>query len=75
MPLISVGQPVNQSVMSFALGTWAEVAYDDPSHPSYVFKIAEDLIYDIKNDTFAGELICLARRDAPTVNVDQDLST
>ena len=60
MPLISVGQPVNQSVMSFALGTWAEVAYDDPSHPAYVFKIAEDLIYDIKNDTFAGERICQA---------------
>lgn len=54
VPLISVGQPVNESVLSFAISSWSEIAYHDPSLTQYQFKIAEDLIYDIRNDTFAG---------------------
>ena len=49
-----MGQPVNVSVLSFAISSWAEIAYHDPSLTQYQFKIAEDLIYDIGNDTFAG---------------------
>ena len=67
VPLISVGQPVNESVQSFAISSWSEIAYHDPSLTQYQFKIAEDLIYDIANDTFAGEspaLWQLARRPA-----------
>ena len=55
VPIINVGQPVNESVMAFAISTWAEIAYHDPSLTKYYFKIAEDLIYDIANDTFAGK--------------------
>ena len=54
VPLIGVGQPVNESVLSFAISSWSEIAYHDPSLTQYQFKIAEDLIYDIGNDTFAG---------------------
>ena len=42
--------------MSFAISSWSEIAYHDPSLTQYQFKIAEDLIYDIANDTFAGRL-------------------
>ena len=55
VPIINVGQPVNESVMAFAISTWAEIAYHDPSLTKYYFKIAEDLIYDIANDTFVGK--------------------
>lgn len=58
VPLISVGQPVNESVLSFAISSWSEIAYHDPSLTQYQFKIAEDLIYDIGNDTFAGRNSC-----------------
>lgn len=43
--------------MSFAISTWAEIAYHDPSLAQYQFKIAEDVIYDVGNDTFAGKLV------------------
>ena len=60
VPLISVGQPVNESVNAFAISSWAEIAYHDPSLTQYQFKIAEDLIYNIGNDTFSGRAAGIA---------------
>ena len=45
--------------MSFAISSWSEIAYHDPSLVQYNFKIAEDLIYDVTNDTFAGGVTCM----------------
>ena len=53
VPLVTPGSPVNETVLAFAISTWAEIAYTDPSVTSLMFHIAEDLIYDINNDTFA----------------------
>ena len=53
VPLIVPGEPVNQTVLAFAINTWAEIAYDDPYAAGLTFHIAEDLIYDVNKDTFA----------------------
>jgi len=69
VPLINVGQPVNESTMSFAISSWSEIAYHDPSLVQYNFKIAEDLIYDVTNDTFAGGGTCMLNMYAVLIGV------
>ena len=53
VPLILPGEPVNQTVLAFAINTWAQIEYKDPYASGVTFHIAEDLIYDVNSDTFA----------------------
>ncbi|EIE24516.1 hypothetical protein COCSUDRAFT_40894 [Coccomyxa subellipsoidea C-169] len=53
VPIVDPATRLNLSTRAFAINTWAEIAYQDPTNPKYTFRIAEDLIYDINNDTFA----------------------
>ena len=51
--MVVPGEAVNSTVEAFAINSWAEVEYNDPSYQKFDFHIAEDLIYDVNNDTFA----------------------
>ncbi|CAL8467511.1 g7049 [Coccomyxa elongata] len=53
VPIVDPNARLNLSTRAFAINTWAEIAYQDPTVPKYTFRIAEDLIYDVNNDTFA----------------------
>jgi hypothetical protein len=53
VPVVVPGEQVNETVQAFAVNSWAEIAYNDPSWQKFDFHIAEDLIYDVNNDTFA----------------------
>lgn len=53
VPIVDPSARLNLSTRAFAINTWAEIAYQDPTVPKYTFRIAEDLIYDVNNDTFA----------------------
>lgn len=53
VPVIDPKSRVNASTRAFAINSWAEIAYQDPTNAKYTFRIAEDLIYDVNNDTFA----------------------
>jgi hypothetical protein len=53
VPIVDPTTRLNLSTRAFAINTWAEIAYQDPTVAKYTFRIAEDLIYDVNNDTFA----------------------
>lgn len=53
VPIVDPNTRLNLSTRDFAINTWAEIAYQDPTVAKYTFRIAEDLIYSVNNDTFA----------------------